>query len=83
MYKKTGALKHKDDKSPYIIQLPLMSLLMIFSFHLHFKESTICTKRHFLPLFSGFCCCLFLIVLRDNETSCQTKIRKAKTCLAY
>ena len=23
-----------------------MSLLMIFSFHLHFKESTICTKRH-------------------------------------
>ena len=24
-----------------------MSLLMIFSFHLHFKESTICTKRHF------------------------------------
>ena len=37
----------------------------------------------FLPLFSGFYCCLFLIVLRDNETSCQTKIRKAKTCLAY
>ena len=27
----------------------------------------------FLPLFSGFYCCLFLIVLRDNETSCQTK----------
>ena len=24
-----------------------MSLLMIFSFHLHFKESTICTKRQF------------------------------------
>ena len=23
-----------------------MSLLMIVSFHLHFKESTICTKRH-------------------------------------
>ena len=27
----------------------------------------------FLPLFSGYYCCLFLIVLRDNETSCQTK----------
>ena len=37
----------------------------------------------FLPLFSGYFCCLFLIVLRDNETSCQTKIRKAKTCLVY
>ena len=37
----------------------------------------------FQPLFSGYYCCLFLIVLRDNETSCQTKIRKAKTCLNY
>ena len=37
----------------------------------------------FLSLFSGYYCCLFLIVLRDNETSCQTKFRKAKTCLAY
>ena len=37
----------------------------------------------FLPLFSGYYCCLFLILLRDNETSCQTKIRKAKTCLNY
>ena len=37
----------------------------------------------FLPLFSGYFCCLFLIVLRDNETSCQTKIRKVKTYLAY
>ena len=37
----------------------------------------------FLPLFSGYYCCLFLIVFRDNETSCQTKIRKAKTCLVY
>jgi hypothetical protein len=37
----------------------------------------------FLPLFSGYYCCLFLIVLRDNETSYQTKIHKAKTCLAY
>ena len=37
----------------------------------------------FQPLFSGYYCCLFLIVLRDNETSCQIKIRKAKTCLAY
>jgi hypothetical protein len=27
----------------------------------------------FQPLFSGFYCCLFLIVLRDNETSYQTK----------
>ena len=27
----------------------------------------------FLPLFSGYYCCLFLIVLRDNETSYQTK----------
>ena len=27
----------------------------------------------FQPLFSGYYCCLFLIVLRDNETSCQTK----------
>ena len=27
----------------------------------------------FLPWFSGYYCCLFLIVLRDNETSCQTK----------
>ena len=27
----------------------------------------------FLPLFSGYYCCLFLILLRDNETSCQTK----------
>ncbi|WP_228114092.1 hypothetical protein, partial [Segatella copri] len=37
----------------------------------------------FLPLFSGYYCCLFLILLRDNETSYQTKIHKAKTCLAY
>ena len=37
----------------------------------------------FLPLFSGSCCCLFLIVLRDNETFCQTKNHKAKTCLNY
>ena len=27
----------------------------------------------FQPLFSGYYCCLFLIVLRDNETSYQTK----------
>ena len=37
----------------------------------------------FLPWFSGYYCCLFLIVLRDNETFCQTKIHKAKTYLAY
>ena len=37
----------------------------------------------FLPLFSGYYCCLFLILLRDNETSYQTKIHKAKTCLNY
>ncbi len=55
------------------------------NYFLTVKHSLLANKytEAFLPLFSGSYCCLFLIVLRDNETSCQTKIRKAKTCLAY
>ena len=55
------------------------------NYFLTVKYSLLANKytEAFLPLFSGYYCCLFLIVLRDNETSCQTKIRKAKTCLNY
>jgi len=55
------------------------------NYFLTVKHSLLANKytEAFLPLFSGYYCCLFLIVFRDNETSCQTKIRKAKTCLAY
>ena len=55
------------------------------NYFLTVKHSLLANKytEAFQPLFSGYYCCLFLIVLRDNETSCQTKIRKAKTCLAY
>jgi len=46
---------------------------MIFSFHLHFKESTICTKRQFNHLFeyTNFALTDF-IYCRDFES--QTEI---------
>jgi len=55
------------------------------NYFLTVKYSLLANKytEAFLPLFSGYYYCLFLILLRDNETSCQTKIRKVKTCLAY
>jgi len=45
------------------------------NYFLTVKHSLLANKytEAFLPLFSGYYCCLFLIVLRDNETSCQTK----------
>ena len=55
------------------------------NYFLTVKYSLLANKytEAFLPLFSRYYCCLFLILLRDNETSCLSQIRKAKTCLAY
>ena len=51
----------------------IFSQLGNYFFTVKYKLTANKYTEAFQPLFSGYYCCLFLIVFRDYETSCQTK----------